>query len=222
MKYNKRVTLISAVLILFNIHCISHYYKRRTKRKVQDHPECCKRSKSGDIIQVASGTYKENIKINKQLSILGTKYPTVYGFYYANAKAGTINGFTITKYGVSASNTGANAVIRNNYFNNCGISVKGKSASGITIMNNQIKSRTVSLYNTNKQTLTGTTISNSKFGLYVGDKNSIPTVTKCTFKNCNYGVYLYSWNQDPGKLTTFPGNKYINNKVNVGWGMKTL
>lgn len=92
-------------------------------------------------------------------------------------------------------NTGANAVIRNNYFNNCGISVKEKSAGGITIMNNQIKSGTVSLYNTNRQTLTGTTISNSKFGLYVDDKNSIPTVTKCTFKNCNYGVIFSTINE---------------------------
>jgi hypothetical protein len=50
----------------------------------------------------------------------------------------------------------------------------------------------------------------------------IPTVTGCTFKNCNYGVYLFGYESNPGKLTTFSGNKYIGNKVNIGWGTKTF
>jgi len=75
------------------------------------------------------------------------------------------------------------------------------------------------LYDYAGQTIIGNTISNSKCGLYVDDMATIPTVTKNTFKNCKYAIYLYGWDGNPGKLPSFSGNKYINNKVKIGWGM---
>ena len=176
-------------------------------------------AKDGDTIKVASGTYKENVKMDKALSILGTKYPKVNGFYYYGGGS-TVNGFLIQKDGISSSYAGG-GVIRNNYFYNCGISLAGGTASA-TIMNNQIKGGTIYLYDTRDETIIGNTISNSKCGLHVGDMASIPTVSKNTFKNCKTAVYFYGWEQSPGQLKTFTGNKYINNKVNIGWGMKTL
>jgi parallel beta-helix repeat (two copies) len=90
-------------------------------------------------------------------------------------------------------------------------------------MNNQITGGTISLYDTGGITITGNTISKSKCGLYIGDMMmGLPTVKNCTFKNCGYAVYLYGWEQDPGKLPTFSGNKYIGNKVNFGWGTKNF
>ena len=69
--------------------------------------------------------------------------------------------------------------------------------------------------------MTGNIISKSKVGLYLGDLGSDPTVTKNTFKNCEYGVYIYTENY-PGQLNKFSGNKYVKNEVNIGWGTDYL
>lgn len=170
-------------------------------------------AKNGDTIKVAYGTYKENVRIDKQLSILGTKYPKVNGFYYSGG-GGTINGFSIQKYGVSSSYAGG-GLIRNNYFYNCGIDLSGATSSS-TIMNNQIKGGTIYLYDTVDITITGNTISNSKYGLYLNEVMGFPTVTKNTFKNCGTAVYIFSYGDAKiERLTTFSGNKYLNNKVNI-------
>lgn len=177
-------------------------------------------AKDGDTIKVAYGTYKENVQITKYLIFQGTKYPKVNGFHYAG-EAGTINGFSIQKYGIDAGYVGS-PTIRNNYFYNCGISLAGGAATNSLIINNQITGGTISFYDTMGQsgTITGNTISKSKCGLYVGEMAGLPIVSKNTFKNCVYGVYLYSFS-NPGKLDTFTGNKYSGNKVNIGWGTKS-
>jgi len=178
----------------------------------------------GDTIKVASGTYKETVTFQKGLTILGTNYPKVNGFYaQEGGGGGIINGFSIQKDGVSSGYAGE-CLIRNNYFYNCGVDIWGGPSGGSTIMNNQITGGTISLYDTGGITITGNTISKSKCGLSIGDsmRAPMPTVSKNTFKNCNYGVYIYSDIGDPGKLTTFSGNKYIGNKVNIGWGTKSF
>ncbi|HEY3363246.1 MAG TPA: NosD domain-containing protein [Methanosarcina sp.] len=179
-------------------------------------------AKDGDTIKVAYGTYNENVKIDKQLFILGTKYPKVDGFYYYGGSAGTINGFSIKKYGINAAYDGGYpTIIRNNYFYNCGISLIGLFMNDAIIMNNQIIGGTIFLNDNHGQTITGNTISKSKIGLYMGEMGANPTVSKNTFKNCNTAVYVYS-DSNPGQLKTFSNNKYINNKVNIGWGTKYL
>ena len=174
----------------------------------------------GDTIKVAYGTYHENVKINKwNLNILGTNYPKVDGFdYYIGS--GTINGFSIQKYGVSTGYSGG-GLIKNNYFYNCGIGLGGATGDA-DIVNNQIFGGTISLYDTKDLTISGTTVSNSKCGLFIGDSAKVPTVKNCTFKNCQYAVYFWEYDSDPGYLPTFSGNKYIKNKTNFGWGTKTF
>jgi len=169
-----------------------------------------------DTITVSPGTYHEYVKITKgNIKILGTKYPKVDGFEYYGGW-GTINGFAIYKNGVN-SNFAGGGLIRNNYFYNCGISLNGGTGSA-DIINNQIKGGTIWLGDMSFSTIRGTTVSNSKYGLYIHELAPIPTVTGCTFKNCNYGVYLNGYDESPGRLSTFTGNKYSGNKVNIGWG----
>lgn len=176
---------------------------------------------SGDTIKVAYGTYKEDVKIDKQLTILGTKYPKVYGFYIYNGDAGgsQINGFSIQKYGIGASFSGG-VTIRNNYFYNCGIGLSGSTTCTSSIINNQISGGSIDLYDIMADgiLIKGNTISKSKCGLFIGESTVIPTVTGNTFKNNKYAVYLFDYETSPGRLATFTNNKYVGNKVNIGWG----
>jgi len=173
-----------------------------------------------DTIQVASGTYHEYVKITKgDIKIIGTKYPKVDGFEYCGGW-GTINGFSIYKNGVN-SNFAGGGLIRNNYFYNCGISLNGGQGHA-DIINNQITGGTISVGDMALPLIKGTTISNSKCGIFIEQDAGYPTVTGCTFKNCKYGVYFYGFEESPGRLPTFYGNKYIKNKVNIGWGIKAI
>jgi hypothetical protein len=171
---------------------------------------------AGDTIKVAYGTYHENVKINKDgLTLLGTNYPKVDGLYFT-VFGNTVNGFSFQKYGVSTEYNARPDIIRNNYFYNCGIDLAG--AIGDTqIINNQIMGGTISLGDTNKNILIkGTTISKSKRGLLIYNEAQNPTVTGCTFKNCECAVYFLGYGGIPS-LDTFYGNKYIGNKRNFGW-----
>lgn len=86
----------------------------------------------------------------------------------------------------------------------------------MTIMSNQFIAGYINLYDTQGQVVIGNTISKASYGLFMS--NAAPLkVSKNTFKNCYYAVYVYSM-ENPGKLTAFSGNKYINNKINIGWG----
>jgi hypothetical protein len=170
----------------------------------------------GDTIKVAYGTYHENVKINKGgLTLLGTNYPKVDGFYFT-VYGNVVNGFSFQKYGISTEFDARPNIIRNNYFYNCGIDLAG--AIGDTqIINNQIAGGTISLGDTSSNILIkGTTISKSKRGLWMGNEARLPTVTGCTFKNCEYAVYFTGYGGVPS-LSTFYGNKYISNKHNFGW-----
>ncbi len=97
-------------------------------------------AKSGDTILVADGSYPEVVKfrsdVNLQnivtdLKIQGATvngkyvYPRVYGFDMSHNDAGAdINGFKLTRYGIDNSYCGSH-IYRNNYFENCGISIWG-------------------------------------------------------------------------------------------------
>lgn len=229
MKTNKKfhqlaLSLLALVLILIVVSSAASAstLKVGPKEKYKTIQKAVNAAQNGDTIQVAYGTYKEDVKIDKYINIYGTKYPKVDGFYYFGGSAGTINGFSIQKYGIGASyDGGSSTIIRNNYFYNCGVSFTGHLMDGAVIMNNQIIGGTINLNDCADQTVIGNTISKSKVGLYLGDMGADPTVTKNTFKNCKYGVYIWTDNY-PGKLKKFSGNKYVNNKVNIGWGMDYL
>lgn len=166
---------------------------------------------SGDTIKVSAGQYKEYINItNNRLSILGTNHPKVDGFFFYGG-SGTINGFSIQKYGIDAWYAGGSeSIIKNNYFYNCGVYLAGGVASGSIIMNNQITNGTIYLCDTLNQTITGNTISKSKIGLKFEDLAEVSLVNKNTFKNCDIAVLTYKQS-----LNKFIGNKYIGNKINV-------
>lgn len=181
-------------------------------------------AQDGDTINVASGTYAETVEITKNLNIYGKNYPKVDGFNFdPNYEAGTsgtgiLNGFSIQKSGVQAFYDYEAGTIRNNYFSNCGISLNGQVSKNAVVMNNQISGGTISISSPSNTLVKGNTVSNAKCGLYIEDITKLTTVTSNTFKNCGYGVYIYTTLDDLGKLTTFSGNKYIGDTHSIGWG----
>jgi nitrous oxidase accessory protein NosD len=230
MKTNKKfhqlaLSLLALVLILIVVSSAASAatLKVGPKEKYKTIQKAVNAAHTGDTIQVAYGTYKEDVKLTKRLTILGTKYPKVYGFdiYNGNAGGSQINGFSIQKYGIGASFAGS-VTIRNNYFYNCGIGLSGPTVYASKVINNQITGGSILLYDVmgGPILIQGNTISKSKCALLVGDSTVLPTVTGNTFKNNQYAVYLYGYETSPGVLKSFTKNKYSGNKVNIGWGMK--
>ena len=180
---------------------------------------------SGDTIYVAAGTYKELVKVNgKDLKFQGQKvgntykYPTVYGFELGatedNVGGADVNGFKITKYGISSAwgMLGSN-VIRNNYFYNCGVGFAGFPCSNNVIMNNKFSGNYnyngVSLYESLDNVITGNTFYKAKVGIGLGDMGTCTSITKNTFSSCKIGVQCY------GIPDCLIGNTYKGNKKNI-------
>ncbi len=228
MKTNKKfhrltLSLLALVLILIVVSSAASAatLKVGSKEKYKTIQKAVNSAHNGDTIQVAYGTYKENVKIDKKLTILGTKYPKVDGFYYKGG-TGTINGFSIQKYGVNAWYSGGYGnIVRNNYFYNCNIEFAGHAKNSV-IKNNQIIGGSVILQDMDGNVITGNKISKSQYGLYIGEASSVPVVSGNTFSNCKNAVYFFGYEENPGRLSTFTNNKYIKNKVNIGWGWDYL
>lgn len=225
VNYMHRTSKLLAIMLAFLLICSvasAATLKVGPKEKYKTIQSAVNAANYGDTIKVASGTYKENVKIDKYLTILGTKYPKVYGFYYNEVSGTTINGFSIIKYGIRGHYAGGNHIIRNNYFYNCGIDLSGPVSGGCSIINNQMTGLNsgISTYDCVGTLIQGNTITGAKTGLWIDmDSGSVDKVTKNTFKNCKTAVYIYIfWN--PGKLGNFINNKYINNKINIDWGPK--
>jgi hypothetical protein len=179
----------------------------------------------GDTIYVKAGTYKETVQIDgKKILFQGAKvngkyvYPSVYGFnfgYDYNIQypgSGDINGFKITKTGVSYDLVGGNTV-RNNYFYNCGVGAGGQTCSGNTIMNNQFTGNYnydgVSLMENYDNSIIGNTFTKARNGVVLRWGAGCSMITKNTFSGCKVG-FLSSY--IPSVLL---GNTYKGNKINI-------
>jgi nitrous oxidase accessory protein NosD len=170
-------------------------------------------AKSGDTINVASGTYKETVVLKDgRITLRGYNYPKVYGFQLSSGKCANIIGFGITKTGIDDSYSGGQNTFRNNKFENCGISIAGHLSNGDTITTCSFNKGGIILFDTLDQTITNNYIYGAKNGLNIMDSVDVKTVTGNTFKSCNIAVLSESV---PDMIKTkFSGNKYISNKVN--------
>ncbi len=224
MKKIIKILAIFLVLTLLATTASAATLKVGPKEKYKTIQNAVNAASPGDTIKVSYGTYKETVNITKHLNIIGTKYPKVYGFdiYSGDATGSYINGFSIQKYGVGSSFAGS-VTVRNNYFYNCGVSLSGSTTYASSVINNQIIGGSIYLYDImgGPVLIKGNIISKSKCGLFVGESTAIPNVMGNTFKNNKCAVYLYGYESNPGRLTTFTGNKYVKNKVNIGWGFNS-
>lgn len=210
-------TLILCVLLIFLVSTASAAtLSVGPKAKYHTIQSAVNAAKNGDTISVAAGTYKENVVVgNKYLKIIGQKgkYPTVYGFNNKSPEGSfDINGFKITKYGVSyVFNTPA-MLVRNNYFMNCQLVIHGVISSGSVIMNNQFIGPKAGLttYDTGNLIITGNRFTKCKIGIDAGD-TGIEKASGNIFTQCDFAVKIIDWIYGTG-LSGFSGNKYVNNK----------
>jgi len=157
-------------------------------------------AKDGDTIRVAPGTYKENVKIdNKAISLMGTKYPTVYGFDFESEDFAdftqplSINGFKISRDGVTftdpISSHGPITTVRNNYFLNCNITITDRK-NGISVINNQFTGSKAGIraYESSYDKVTGNKFTNCEKAALV-QLGSIMKLSGNTFTKCENGVY---------------------------------
>jgi nitrous oxidase accessory protein NosD len=159
-------------------------------------------AKDGDTIRVAPGTYKENVKIdNKTISLIGTKYPTVYGFGFESESEDhvefthplNINGFKISRDGVTFPNSinipAPITTVRNNYFLNCNITLIHHK-KGISVINNQFigPKACIRAYESSYDKVTGNKFINCEKAALI-QLGSIMKLSGNTFTKCGNCVY---------------------------------
>ncbi len=175
----------------------------------------------GDTINIPSGTYYENIKINKTINLVGAGKDTtilmpssIYrDVVHISANWINISGFTIRKCGESSFGiniiSNHNSVKDNNISENYDI---GIVISGLynTIMDNEIYANTnegIELQDTSYNTIEGNTISNNPIGIRIIDSiNNI--IDDNIISNNEYGIEL-DYNSE---INTITGNTISSNE----------
>jgi parallel beta-helix repeat protein len=204
----KALSIILTFLFLFSIVGVASAATLNVPGNYKTIQGAINAAHSGDTIKVASGTYKENIKIlDKRVYLTGSNYPNIYGCSFATGGTGQLYGFTVSKYGVSLSESGNN-IIRNCAFTNCGISIITGSCSDNQLINNKITNGGICIFDSQNNIITGNYIYKGNIGLSLADGATCKLVTKNTFKSCNIGVKMESKAGDWMIKNTYSGNKY--------------
>ncbi|MCX9081282.1 MAG: right-handed parallel beta-helix repeat-containing protein [Candidatus Methanoperedens sp.] len=173
--------------------------------RIQD---AIKASSNGDTILVQSGTYFENVKVNKKLTLRGIGMPVVDARGSGSAISLSANGITLE--GFTATGGGS--------YPNAGIKV---TSSNNTLIGNDVRSNHgngIFLSYSNNNKLRGNNASNNRkdyedtieagIYLYSSSKNTLNgnTVSKNAGDEGGYGIYLESSSKN-----TLNGNNASNN-----------
>jgi len=161
----------------------------------------------GDTIFVRSGTYYENVAVNKSVSLIGEHRNSTIVDGNGNGSVVSITidnvsmeGFTIMRSGIglydsgifvehSSGNDISNNIIRNNYDGISLYSSSGNVVSGNTIRNNYDG---ISLYSSSGNVVSGNTITSNNEGMRLYYYSSGNVVSGNTITSNNEGISLYS------------------------------
>jgi len=163
----------------------------------------------GDIIQVAAGTYYEQVSINKTLTIQGENPQTTIvdgngtgsPFYIEDAKNVLIKGFTIQNAGNNSSGVVSERSIVTSDFNRIENNIIKTSLYGVSFSgsdNNKIYNNTivdnplggVYLYNTDNTNITGNTISESAYGIRIVNLSINNQIINNTITQISRGIHI--------------------------------
>ena len=198
-------------------------------------------SEPGDTIEVYSGTYFENVNVNKQLILRGVDTGDGNPMVNGNGDAITLNADGITLDGFTAINAsspyaGINVISNNNM-------ISGNTASdnyrGIELSssnNNTLSSNTVSnnsntgitLWYSSNNTLSGNTASNNYLGIFLYSASNNTLSSNTVSNNLHAGICLSSSSNNTLSSSIFTNDglsvyySYKNNIVNNTVNNKTL
>jgi parallel beta-helix repeat protein len=139
---------------------------------------------AGDTILVQSGTYYENVIIDKAVTIRAATGATPVvdagskGPAFRVRAAATIDGFTIRNAGNSNSGilvTVSGATIANNKISGCGWGIFLETGTGITVKGNTVTGAVndgIGVRNSNKNTITGNKVTSCGKGLNIAGTSS--------------------------------------------------
>ncbi|MFQ6072087.1 MAG: nitrous oxide reductase family maturation protein NosD [Methanosarcinales archaeon] len=200
----------------------------------------------GDTIEVESGTYKENVYVNKQLVLCGIDTGTGKPVVDAggSGSAITLSADGVTLEGFEARNSGYagisitsnHNVIKNNTASNNYIGIKLSSSSNNTLSTNNANSNNwagIELRYSSNNTLKNNNISNNYNGIYLSRSSNNTLKNNNANSNNNYGIYLSSSSSntlsnnnasnnflgislDSSSNNTLKNNSMFNNKYNFG------
>ncbi len=156
----------------------------------------CPYTLNGDTITLASGTYTENVIVDKNVTIMPASGANVT----VQAKYSSIPVFAIT----SNTSTIEGLNIKSGL---CGIDLE--SVSNCNITGNTISNTSCGIYvdTSNSSNITGNTISNNNYAIYVSTSNS-SNITGNTISHNNYGIYDTS-------NSTLTGNNVTGNLIGI-------
>ena len=169
---------------------------------------------AGDVINVAAGTYAENVTIDKELTLLGEDKETTIIDGSETGSVVTISSDNVALSGFTIQNSGLTGT-------EAGIALSG--VSGCYISDNIITDNFagVGMVSASSDTIKSNTISQNNFGIYLGDVDTPSTgnlisgntisgsVTSATIENCGDGIYADQNNH---------GNTYVNNTIKSNEG----
>ena len=153
-------------------------------------------ARPGDEIHVDSGTYYENVVVNKQLTLRGID--TGAGMPVVDAGGITLNTDGIILDGFDVRNSGNGIYVTSNYN---------------TLTNNNVSNSNygIYLYTSSNNTLTDNTVSNnSAYGIYFYSSSNNTLTDNAVSNNNAYGIYLYYSSNN--NLT---GNIFVNDGLIV-------
>ena len=140
----------------------------------------------GDLLYVYSGTYDENVRINKTLTLVGENRSTttINGNYmgdvvYVTADWVNITGFSLVRSGF----LGSDAAVRLHYVHGCNITDNILTDNVMGIFSDQ---------STSNSMMNNTVLNNLMYGISLGYSNNNSIANNTISKNIAGGVYLYS------------------------------
>lgn len=201
----KKITLI---LIIINIFissillsgCMEQQKPSITTPSIQ---KMINKASNGEIIYISSGTYNENIIVNKSIILIGDDRNTTIikgegdTIVFINADNCTIEGFTINNW----DNTDETAIGININANNTTIKNNTISSNNYGIVFNQ-SSKGNNVYHNN--------ITNNIYGLYLLSSSMNNITSNVLFSNIDKGIYITRSNH-----TIIVGNNISNGKYGI-------
>ncbi len=191
-----------------------------------------KKAKSGDVIEVSSGEYRERLRVDKAVRLTSVNGPVIVGsggvFIEIAARGAQVDGFTIkdestvsdvNSAGIYIGKGADGAIVRNNRIQNAMHAIWSVSARGITVENNIIEGkknlernyRGNGIYLTDSQeaTVKGNTMDFCRDGIYLEVSHDGKVIGN-EIRNSRYGIHTMWVDR-----TIFSGNKAIGNLVGI-------